>query len=215
VPDTDQAQTIIQALVPEMPPPCIISWSDQVTRAEQDLAQAVVVTVIGSASLAPASAVAAALATKMDVEVASLVLRRASSSSYLLFLPDAESVDRLVGLRQPLRSPEFSLLCKRWSRLAGAVGRTLPCLLDVELRGIPAHVWETSTVEQFLSPHAWIDHVHSNTLELTDLSTFRCSVWCTDSSTIPRSKELWVVEPPSVVVEDPPVKRILRCASSR
>jgi hypothetical protein len=206
--DSVQAQTTMQALVPERPPPCIISWSDQVTRAVEDLAQAVVVTVIGSAPLAPADVVAAAIATRMDVEAASLVLRRASSSSYLLFLPDAESVDRLVGLRQPLRSPEFSLLCKRWSRLAGAMGRVLPCLLDVELRGIPAHVWETSTVEQFLSPHAWIDHVHSDTLELTDLSTFRCSVWCADPSKIPRSKELWVAEP-SVVVEDPPVKRLL------
>ena len=93
--------------------------------------------------------------------------------------------------------------------MAGAIGRTLPCLLDVELHGIPAHVWETSTVEQFLSPHAWIDHVHSDTLELTDLSTFRCLVWCVDSSKIPRSKELWVAEPPSVVVEDPPMKRLL------
>ena len=108
----------------------------------------------------------------------------------------------------PNRWLGFSLLCKRWSRLASAIGRTLPCLLDVELRGIPAHVWETSTVEQFLSPHAWIDHVHSDTLELTDLSTFRCSVWCADSSTIPRSKELWVAEPPSVVVEDPLVMRL-------
>ena len=125
------------------------------------------------------------------------------------FLPNAESVDRLVSLGQPLRSPKFSLLCKRWSRLAGAIGRTLPCLVDIELCGIPAHVWETSRVEQFLRPHAWIDHVHSDTLDLVDLSTLRCSVWCSDLSSITCSKELWVTEPPSVVVEDPPVKRIL------
>jgi hypothetical protein len=179
------------------------------TRAVEDLTQAVVVTVIGSTPLAPANDVAAAIATRMDVEAASLVLRRASSSSYLLFLPIVESVDRLVSLRQPLRSTAFSLLCKRWSRLAGATGRALPCLVDFELRGIPAHVWETSTVEQFLSPYGWIDHVHSDTLRLADLSTFWCSAWCSDLSSIPRSKELWVTEPPSAIVEDPPVKRIL------
>ncbi|XP_066390234.1 uncharacterized protein [Miscanthus floridulus] len=208
-PDVALALTTMQDQAPEMPPPCIISWSDQVAYAEEDLARAVVVTVIGSTPLAPANAVAAAIATRLEVEAASLVLRRASSSTYLLFLPNAESVDRLVSLRQPLHSLEFSLLCKRWSRLAGAIGRTLPCLVDIELRGIPAHVWETSIVEQFLSPHAWIDHVHLDTLDLVDLSTFRCSAWCSDLSSIPRSKELWVTEPPSAVVEDPQVKRIL------
>ena len=67
--------------------------------AEEDLARAVVVTVIGSTPLAPANAVVAAIATRLEVEAASLVLHRASSSTYLLFLPDAESVDRLVSLR--------------------------------------------------------------------------------------------------------------------
>ena len=51
--------------------------------------------------------------------------------------------------------------------------------------------------------------MHSDTLDLVDLSTLRCSVWCSDLSSITCSKELWVTEPPSVVVEDPPVKRIL------
>ena len=89
----------MQDQAPKMPPPCIISWSDQVAHAEEDLARAVVVTVIGSTPLAPTNAVAAAIATRLEVEAASLVLRRASSSTYLLFLPDAESVDRLVSLR--------------------------------------------------------------------------------------------------------------------
>ena len=89
----------MQALAPKMPPPCIISWSDQVARVEEDLVRAVVVIVIGSAPLTPANAVAAAIATRMDVKAASLVLRHTSLSSYLLFLLDAESVDRLVGLQ--------------------------------------------------------------------------------------------------------------------
>lgn len=58
-------------------------------------------------------------------------------------------------------------------------------------------------MEQFLSPHAWIDHLHSDTLELTDLSTFWCLVWCEDSRKIPHSKELCVAEPPSFVMDDP------------
>jgi hypothetical protein len=159
--------------------------------------------------LAPAHAVAAVLSSYLNMEASSLVLHRASSSSYLLMLPDMSSVNRLVDLQQPLRSPSFSLHCKKCSRLAGATGKALPCQLDVEVSGIPTHVWETSTVEHLLNPHAWIDHVHETTLELNDLSSFRCSVWCLNSGAIPSSNELWVTELPNAAVEDPPVKRFL------
>ncbi|CAO2189399.1 unnamed protein product [Urochloa humidicola] len=190
------------------PPPCIINWSGQVARAEEDLSQAVIVTVIGSAL---AVDVVAEIASRINVEADSLVLRSTSGSTYLLVLPNMDMVELLVGQRQPLRSAtfSFSLLCKKWNRLAGAAGRVLPCLVDMELQGIPAHVWETSTVAQFLNPYAWIQDVHPDTHNLADLSSFRCSAWCHDPAAIPQSRELWVAEPPIAVVEDPPVKRAL------
>ena len=52
-----------------------------------------IVTVIGDEPLAEASVVAAAIAARMEVEPNSLVLRRASVSSYLLVLLDLASVD--------------------------------------------------------------------------------------------------------------------------
>lgn len=64
-------------------------------------------------------------------------------------------------------------------------------------------------MDRFLSPHAWVQQVHPDTLGLVDLSCFRCLAWSTDPTTLPPSKELWVVEPPTAVVEDPPVKRVL------
>jgi len=195
----------------EQPPPCVVDWSEQVATAEADLAEAVIVTVIGDGPLATVEDVAAVIAPRIAIEAESLVLRRASPSSYLLVLPDMALVDRLVGLQQPVRSPSFnfSLLCKRWNRLAGAHARVLPFLLDVELRGIPAHVWETSTVERLLSPHDWVQQVHPDTLALSDLSCFRCLGWSTDPSALPSARELWVVEPPMAAVEDPPLKRVL------
>ena len=194
-----------------MPSPCIIDWSEQVASAEEDLARAVIVSVIGDEPLAAVEEVASVIASRIEVDAGSLVLRRASSSSYLLVLPDMALVNRLVELQQPVRSSSFtfSLLCKRWNRLAGAHARVLPSLLDVELRGIPAHVWETSTMDRFLSPHAWVQQVHLDTLALSDLSCFRCLAWSTDPSRIPSMKELWVVEPQVAFVEDPPVKRVL------
>jgi len=68
---------------------------------------------------------------------------------------------------------------------------------------------EISTVEQLLSPHAWIQQVHPDTVNLVDLNAFKCSAWCLDPSAIPTNKDLWVAEPPVAVVEDPPVKRLL------
>jgi hypothetical protein len=152
---------------------------------------------IGDEPLAAVEDVAAVIAPRIAVEAGSLVLRPASPSSYLLVLPDMALVDRLVGLQQPIRSSRFSfsLLCKRWNRLAGAHARVLPFLLDVELRGIPAHVWETSTMDHFLSPHAWVQQVHPDTLARSDLSCFRCLAWSTDPSALPLEKELWVVAP--------------------
>ena len=202
------SQTACEAL---KPPPCIIDWTEQVARAEEDLANAVTVSVIGNEPLAAVEEVAAVIADRIDVVASSLVLRQASSSSYLLILPDIALVERLVGLRQPISSSGFNfrLLCKRWSRLAGAQGRVLPFLLHIELRGIPNHVWETSTMDRFLSPHAWVQQVHPDTLGLVDLSCFRCLAWCSDPSALPLSKELWVVEPPMAIIEDPPVKRVL------
>ena len=197
-------------ILPVQSPPCIISWDDRMARAEEDLAHAVIVTVCGAEPLALAREVAEVLAIRLNVEAGSLVLRQASSSSYLLVLPDISLVERLMDQRlPPICSPAFTLLCKRWSRLAGASGRSLPWLVDLELQGIPAHVWETSIVEQFLNPLACIQQVHLETIALRDLSTFRCSAWCIDPAALPTTKELWVTEPPVTSMEAPSVKRLL------
>lgn len=103
----------------------------------------------------------------------------------------------------------FTLLCQWWSWLAGASRRVLPWLIDVELWGIPVHVWETSTVEQSLSPLACIQQVHPDTIRLRDLVSFRCSAWCLDPSALPPTKELWVSKPPVTAMDGPSVKRLL------
>jgi hypothetical protein len=212
-PGPSTSMSVAPPEAPAMPMPslpCIINWDDRMARAEEDLANAVTVTVCGAEPLAPVYEVAEVLAARLGVEASSLVLRQASNSSYLLVLPDIGFVQRLLDHRQPpLRSPAFTLLCKRWSRLAGASGRMLPWLLDVELRGIPAHVWETSTVEKFLSPLACIQQVHPDTVGLRDLVSFKCSAWCLDPSALPPIKELWVSEPPVAAMDDLPVKRLL------
>jgi hypothetical protein len=56
------------------------------TRAEEDLSTAVVITVINDRLLVPAEEIVALLAPRLEVEAESLVLRRVSSLGYLLLL---------------------------------------------------------------------------------------------------------------------------------
>jgi hypothetical protein len=63
-------------------------------------------------------------------------------------------------------------------------------MVQVELEGIPPHAWEMSTVEDLLSPYAWVDHIHGETLDLRDLQRFTCSAWSFDPVTIPQIRNL-------------------------
>jgi hypothetical protein len=99
LPEVSPAAASVDPSSSEQHLPCIINWTDAIARAEDDLAFAVVVTVIGDEPLAEANMVAAAIAARLVVAANSLVLRRASASSYLLILPDLGSMDFLVGLQ--------------------------------------------------------------------------------------------------------------------
>jgi hypothetical protein len=190
-------------------PPCILGWSHHMTRADDDLQYAVMVTAISDRSSVRVSEIVDLLAPRLEMEASSLVLRRVSASNYLLVLPCRDKVEELAGRWATLRAGSFSVVCKKWSRLMESRGALLPVLINVELQGIPIHAWETSTVDHLLNPFAWIHQVHPDTLNLKNVAVFRCSAWCLDPSVIPPSKELWIVEPPFAVEGDPVGKRVL------
>jgi hypothetical protein len=168
-----------------------------------------VVIVINDRSTVSEDKIATLIAPQLEVEIPSLVLRQLSSSSFLLFLPRVEMVLSLTEQCPLLRVATFSIACKRWSRFTDSTGGVLPSLVEFELRGIPTHAWESSTVAQLLSPFAWIRRVHLDTLGLMDLTIFRCTAWTKDVASIPTSRELWIVEPPSVPDEAPLGKKAL------
>jgi hypothetical protein len=47
-----------------------------------------------------------------------------------------------------------------------------------------------------------VNEVHVETLELKNLSVFRCYVWCYDPASIPLSRDLWIFESPRIVSDD-------------
>jgi hypothetical protein len=100
------------------------------TRAEDDLANAVVVSVISDRPAVDPQEIAALVVPRLDVEPASLVLRQVSPSSFLLVLSSQEMIPTLTERRPLLRATSFSIAYKRWSRFSGSSGGLLPCLVD-------------------------------------------------------------------------------------
>jgi hypothetical protein len=179
--------------------PCILRWTQQMTRAEDDLQKAVVITVISDRERVPIEEIAELIAPRLELEERSLIIRQYSESSFILFLPGCDMVEILVGNWPFLRAATFTITCRKWSRFLNSRGVVLLILLDIELQGIPIHAWETITVEQLLSPFASVHQVHPDTLELKDVVVYRCSAWCLDTSLVPASRELWIVEPPFAI----------------
>jgi hypothetical protein len=86
--------------------------------------------------------------------------------------------------------PRFSLQFKRWSRLAHASSSELPFLLDVELRGIPAHAWSRSTAERILGESCWVADVLPSTMAKQDLSSYKLKAWSFAPDRLPQAMEL-------------------------
>jgi hypothetical protein len=189
--------------------PCMLDWTDNLTRAEEDLSKEVVVSVISDRPDVAGDEITSLIVPHLNVAASVLVLRHFTPSSYLLFVPRLEMVTTLVECQPLLCAASFSIACNRWSRFAGSIGGLLPSLVEIEIRVIPFHAWEIVTAAQLLNPFAWIRHVHSDTLELVDLSIFWCTSWAWDPTSIPMSKDLWIVELPSVPDEAPPGKKTL------
>jgi hypothetical protein len=104
-------------------------------------------------------------------------------------------LDTLVDRFPIIREENFMLSSRRWTRFGGAGGNSLKHLVELELRGLPVHAWETSVVQQLINPHACISQVLPDTLDIQSLEVFRCLAWCCDPERIPSMKDLWITEP--------------------
>jgi hypothetical protein len=187
----------------------IIDRSERIAQAEEDLRCACSVLVVGDPITVSVDGLAAELAHHHDLLAGSITVRRVQPSELLLVCSNEDAVVRVLNSGWPIQLPLATLHCRRWSRLQNACGVILPQLIDLELRGIPTHVWELDTTDHLLDEWCWIRSLHSNTVNQRDYSTFRLSAWCSNPGEIPFAMELVVVEPPAPVEEDPPLKRAL------
>lgn len=168
-----------------------------------------IVTAYGETNNITPEAVVEALAFKFEVDAASIRIRRSGPEEFIILVGDEATAARFATNSGPSSSSTpFRVHCRRWSRQAHAKGSILPCLVDVELHGVPAHTWEVSTAENLFNPFGWLKQVHPDTRLRLDYSAFKFSAWCFKLSDIPASRDLVVVEPVDLA-ETPPVKRAL------
>jgi hypothetical protein len=97
----------------------------------------------------------------------------------------------------------FEVVLSQRTRLLQAHG---PVLVDFELRGIPAHAWEKSTMQQLLGWRCWVGSFHPDTVQQRDLSMFRASAWCSHPDLIPKAVDLLIPDPAPPEAESLPVK---------
>jgi hypothetical protein len=141
-----------------------------------------------------AAEVSDALISRYDLEADALDLRRVAPSTFVALLPNVELADRVFNGGQSLYAPPL-LHIRRWSRhFMASGGSALPRLLDVELLGLPIHLWEIRTAEQLLDEHCIILDLHDDTKDGGDLSVFKLRVWCADPGGLPSIIDLHVEE---------------------
>jgi len=185
----------------------IIDRSERIARAEEDLRCALSVLLVGDPSAVSVEGLVAELARRFDLPASSIQPHRLKPNELLLVVSSEDEAIRIHNDGRPIQLGQLTLHCRRWSRFRNATGVSLPQLVDVEICGIPAHVWELDTAEHLLDEWCWVRALHPDTIHRRDYSTFRLSTWCSNPAMIPAAMDLVVVEPPVPVEEAPPLKR--------
>jgi hypothetical protein len=176
-------------------PSCVLDFSEDVARMEVELRRALFVTIVGTRPKVLGREVVEEVARFFQIIEDDMVIHHSKSEDFILFLPDERTATRVLNGGQVFRGPRFSLHFKRWTRFAHATATVLPCLVDVEVRGLPAHAWSRSTVERLLGDSCLVTEVFSEAMLRKDFSSFLLRAWCRNPDELHRAMDLIVVEP--------------------
>jgi hypothetical protein len=178
--------------------PCpvrFIGRSKMIDRAEFELRHALMVSVVGQEGTGCATEVREALASRFGLDADALRLRRAAPGSFLVLFPSEELAVRVISEGPSILVPPLRLHVKRWTRKAFASGGSaLSSLIDVELRGIPAHLWGLEIAEVLLGPYCLIQGLHPDSISGEDLSVIRLGARCRSPVGLPEVLDLHAVE---------------------
>lgn len=173
----------------------ILDFNQCIAREEISLRRALFVSIVGTRPTVQAEEVREEIASALGFEASLLLVHKSWPEDFLMIFPDEAMASRAYNNGELYHAPRFSLKFRRWTRFAHATGDSLPTLVEVVLRGIPAHAWDRSTAELLLRDSCHVLELHPATASKLDLSAFRLQAWCHDPASLRRSGELFIVEP--------------------
>lgn len=140
-----------------------------------------------------------AIAAAFHLQEASLEISRvAPPEDYVVKFPNRGAMLLALQGDRLVHTPAFSLLLKPWSRLANAEHGTLYHKVQIELEGIPLHVWNYTTAADLLRPYCSIESIDPLTEGRHELRVFKVIARTTRPEFIPESRILAVPEPAHV-----------------
>lgn len=103
-----------------------------------------------------------AIAARFGIPVNERLNIRAVSSpfDFLIKVPDHGVYQEILASDRTVVTPAFSLLLRPWSRLVNADQGALYHRVQIEIEGIPLHVWETPTAAALLRPYCSMESTH-------------------------------------------------------
>ncbi|XP_035820086.1 uncharacterized protein [Zea mays] len=181
----------VQSALPRKPS-CVLEFSTDLARKEAALRRALFVSVVGTRPMVRGDEVIEELARSFSINPDDMSIQQATPEDFLLFLPDEHTATQILNEGRPFRGPGFSLNFKRWTRFSHASTTSMAALVDIEIRGIPAHAWDISTAKMLLQDSCWVLEL------LRDSGTsFLLRAWCFDPKYLHSEMELHIVEPGS------------------
>jgi hypothetical protein len=174
-------------------PSCVLELSTDI-REEVALRRALFVTVVGTRPIILGSNVLEEVARRYCLNIDDMSIHQTMPEDFLLFLPDEEVATRVLNEGRPFRGPMFLLVFKQWTRFTHASATSLPHLLDIEIRGIPAHAWGLTTAKKLLHDACHILELHPASASKSDLSSLKLRAWCLDPMMLRRDMDLHIVE---------------------
>lgn len=159
--------------------------------------------IVGDPAVILVDGLAAELPRRYDLPGGSVQLYWLKPNELLMVFPSEAEAVRVYNEGRLIHLPHLTLHCRCWSRFKNATGVTLPQLVDVEVRGVLAHVWELEIAEHLLDERCWVRVFNPDTVDRRDYSTFRLSAWCLNLEMIPLATDLIAVEPPTTAEEVP------------
>jgi hypothetical protein len=134
----------------------ILDRSVGISQREDDLARALVVTVIDGW----ADSISSSIAHQFEILESSLALHPLGLERFLLILPNIELMVRVLNGGRALVTPDLRLHVMSWTRFLHSSACFLPVTVEIDLEGIPAHASDFATTQLLLSDHCSISSLH-------------------------------------------------------